>query len=242
MAGRCRPLHCPRATRAAEPNRAAATPTHLMICHAATGERHRHNPGGRPMMVAVRPCLSFIIVSSRRRRGGCNKGEGRHHGSDLSRRRGRGQSSHHARLVVGHGLDLTAELRPKTEPRHLHEGRESGASAECGAYGSAYSWRGGRRQVMPHVSSTYSAGGGVGVGKCRFGGGSFILRCPFCRVGATSHNTFAGSNMKGFVGSDRKINASASTTVTSSYVMHLIGGLVLESDLPIFWEFVLQIR
>jgi hypothetical protein len=48
--------------------------------------------------------------------------------------------------------------------------------------------------------------------------------------------------MKGFVGSDRKINASASTTVTSSYVMHLIGGLVLESDLPIFWEFVLQIR
>jgi hypothetical protein len=77
---------------------------------------------------------------------------------------------------------------------------------------------------MPRVPSAYSAGGGVGVGKCRFGGGSFILCCPFCIVDATSRNTFVGSDMKGFVGSDRNINASASATVTSSYFLHLLGG------------------
>jgi hypothetical protein len=77
---------------------------------------------------------------------------------------------------------------------------------------------------MPRVPSTYSAGGGVGVGNCRFGGGSFILCCPFCIVDATSRNTFVGSDMKEFVGSDRKINASASATVTSSYFLHLLGG------------------
>jgi hypothetical protein len=93
---------------------------------------------------------------------------------------------------------------------------------------------------MPCVPSSYSVGGGVGVGKCRFGGGSFLLCYPFCRVGATSCNTFAGSDIKGFIGSNRKINASASAT--TSYVIHLLGGLILESDLPIFWEFVLRIR
>jgi hypothetical protein len=85
---------------------------------------------------------------------------------------------------------------------------------------------------MPRVLSTYSGGGGVGVGKCWFGGGSFILCFPFCRVGATSRNTFAGPDMKGFVGSDRKIDASALTTVASWYVIHLLGASAWNQTSP----------
>jgi hypothetical protein len=40
--------------------------------------------------------------------------------------------------------------------------------------------------------------------------------------------------MRVFIGSDRKINALASATVTPSCVTHLVGGFVLKSDLPIF--------
>jgi hypothetical protein len=40
--------------------------------------------------------------------------------------------------------------------------------------------------------------------------------------------------MREFVGFDRNINASASATVTPSCVTHLLGGFILESDLPVF--------
>jgi hypothetical protein len=40
--------------------------------------------------------------------------------------------------------------------------------------------------------------------------------------------------MREFIGSDRKINASALATVTPSCVTHLLGGFILESYLPIF--------
>jgi hypothetical protein len=172
-----RPPRCPRATRAVELNRAAATPPHLAICHAAAGERHRLNPGGRPMM--GRRGRAFLSSLFR-------------HEEEEEAQQGRralpwillGRRSvplhRHPQEAADRALYHSVAppgARP-IEPRRLREGRESGASAECGAYGSAYSWRGGRRQVMPRVPSTYSAGGGVGVGKHRFGGGSFILS-PF---------------------------------------------------------------
>jgi hypothetical protein len=42
-----------------------------------------------------------------------------------------------------------------------------------------------------------------------------------------------GSDLREFVGSNRKTNASASTMVTPC-IIHLLGGFVLESDLPVF--------
>jgi hypothetical protein len=40
--------------------------------------------------------------------------------------------------------------------------------------------------------------------------------------------------MREFIGSDQKINASASATVTPSCVTHLLWGFVLESNLSVF--------
>jgi hypothetical protein len=57
--------------------------------------------------------------------------------------------------------------------------------------------------------------------------------CPLCKVDVWSHNIFVGSDMREFVSSDRKINASTSATMTPC-VTHLLGGFVLESYLPVF--------
>jgi hypothetical protein len=40
--------------------------------------------------------------------------------------------------------------------------------------------------------------------------------------------------MREFIGFDRKINALTSVTVTSSCITYLLGGFVLELDLPVF--------